>query len=212
VQATDLHVQQAALTGESLPAEKSADDGSDTTESFADAHNCVFLGTSVVSGLGTALITATGRRTAFGDIAVRLASRAPETEFERGLKGFGMLMMETLFFLVLFIVLVGFIGHHQLFETVLFALSLAVGLTPEFLPMITTITLGRGALRMAKQKVIVKHLAAIQNFGSMDVLCSDKTGTLTSGEMRLYQHLDYGGGPSERVFLLAYLNSLHETG
>ena len=162
VQATDLHVQQAALTGESLPAEKSADDGSDTTESFADAHNCVFLGTSVVSGLGTALITATGRRTAFGDIAVRLASRAPETEFERGLKGFGMLMMETLFFLVFFIVLVGFIGHHQLFETVLFALSLAVGLTPEFLPMITTVTLGQGALRMAKQKVIVKHLESIQ--------------------------------------------------
>ena len=212
VKATDLHVQQAALTGESLPVEKSADDGGDTTESFADAHNCVFLGTSVVSGLGTALITATGRNTAFGDIAVRLASRAPETEFERGLKGFGMLMMETLFFLVLFIVLVGLIGHHPPFETVLFAISLAVGLTPEFLPMITTVTLGQGALRMAKQKVIVKHLESIQNFGSIDTLCCDKTGTLTSGETRLEGYLDLSDQTSERVLLLSYLNSTYETG
>ena len=212
VKATDLHVQQAALTGESLPVEKSADDGGDTTESFADAHNCVFLGTSVVSGLGTALITATGRNTAFGDIAVRLASRAPETEFERGLKGFGMLMMETLFFLVLFIVLVGLIGHHPPFETVLFAISLAVGLTPEFLPMITTVTLGQGALRMAKQKVIVKHLESIQNFGSIDTLCCDKTGTLTSGETRLEGYLDLSDQTSERVLLFSSLNSTYETG
>jgi len=212
VKATDLHVQQAALTGESLPVEKSADDGGDATESFADAHNCVFLGTSVVSGLGTALITATGRNTAFGDIAVRLASRAPETEFERGIKGFGMLMMETLFFLVLFIVLVGLIGHHPPFETVLFAISLAVGLTPEFLPMITTVTLGQGALRMAKQKVIVKHLESIQNFGSIDTLCCDKTGTLTSGETRLEGYPDLSDQTSERVLLLSYLNSTYETG
>jgi P-type Mg2+ transporter len=212
VQATDLHVQQAALTGESLPTEKSADDGGDATESFADAHNCVFLGTSVVSGLGTALITATGRNTAFGDIAVRLASRAPETAFERGIKSFGMLIMETVFFLVLFIVLIGVIGRHQPFETVLFAISLAVGLTPEFLPMITTVTLGQGALRMAKQKVIVKHLESIQNFGSIDTLCCDKTGTLTSGETKLEGYLDLSEKASERVLLLSYLNSTYETG
>ncbi len=193
VQATDLHVQQAALTGELLPTEKSADDGGDATENVADAHNCVFLGTSVVSGLGTALITATGRTTIFGDIAVRLAGRAPETEFERGLKGFSHLIMQTVFFLVLFIVLVGVIGHHQPFETVLFAIALAVGLTPEFLPMITTVTLGQGALRMAKQKVIVKHLELIQNLGSIDILCSDKTGTLTSGETKLEGFLDLQG-------------------
>ncbi|MGZ3646399.1 MAG: HAD-IC family P-type ATPase, partial [Ktedonobacteraceae bacterium] len=212
VQATDLHVQQAALTGESLPMEKSADDGGNATESFADAHNCVFLGTSVVSGLGTALITATGRATAYGDIAVRLASRAPETAFERGIKSFGMLIMETVFFLVLFIVLVGVIGRHQPFETVLFAISLAVGLTPEFLPMITTVTLGQGALRMAKQKVIVKHLESIQNFGSIDTLCCDKTGTLTSGETRLEGYLDLSEKASERVLLLSYVNSTYETG
>jgi P-type Mg2+ transporter len=212
VEATDLHVQQAALTGESLPTEKSADDGGDPAESFADAHNCVFLGTSVVSGLGIALVTATGRTTAFGDIAVRLASRAPETEFERGIKGFGMLIMQTVFFLVLFIVLVGLIGRHQPFETVLFAISLAVGLTPEFLPMITTVTLGQGALRMARQKVIVKHLESIQNFGSIDTLCSDKTGTLTSGETKLEGYLDLSKHASERVLLFGTLNSTYETG
>jgi P-type Mg2+ transporter len=212
VQATDLHVQQAALTGESLPTEKSADDGGDATENVADAHNCVFLGTSVVSGLGTALITATGRTTIFGDIAVRLASRAPETEFERGLKGFSQLIMQTVFFLVLFIVVVGVIGHHQPFETVLFAIALAVGLTPEFLPMITTVTLGQGALRMAKQKVIVKHLESIQNLGSIDILCSDKTGTLTSGETKLEGSLDLQGKESERVLLFGYLNSTYQTG
>ena len=212
VQATDLHVQQAALTGESLPVEKSADDLDAPTESFAEAHNSVFLGTSVVSGTGTALITATGRNTAFGDIAARLASRPPETEFERGIKGFGMLIMQTVFFLVLFIFLVGILGHHQPFETVLFAISLAVGLTPEFLPMITTVTLGQGALRMAKQKVIVKHLESIQNFGSIDTLCSDKTGTLTSGETQLEGYLDLQEKTSDRVLLFSYLNSSYETG
>jgi len=212
IQATDLHIQQAALTGESLPVDKNADDLDVPTESSAEVHNCVFLGTSVVSGTGTALTTATGRTTAFGDIAVRLASRAPETEFERGIKGFGQLIMQTVFFLVLFIVLVGVIGHHQLFETLLFAIALAVGLTPEFLPMITTVTLGRGALRMAKQKVVVKHLESIQNFGSIDTLCSDKTGTLTSGETKLEGYLDLLGQASERVLLFGYLNSLYQTG
>jgi len=212
VQATDLHIQQAALTGESLPVDKHADDLDVPTESFAEAHNSVFLGTSVVSGTGTALTSATGRATAFGDIAVRLASRAPETEFQRGIKGFSHLIMQTVFFLVLFIVLIGIIGRHQPLETLLFAIALAVGLTPEFLPMITTVTLGRGALRMAKQKVIVKHLESIQNFGSIDTLCSDKTGTLTSGETKLEGHLDLLGKESERVLLFGYLNSTYQTG
>ncbi len=212
VQATDLHMQQAALTGESLPVEKSADDLDTSTEHVAEARNRVFLGTSVVSGTGLALVTATGRNTAFGDIAAHLSSRAPETEFERGIRGFGMLIMQTVFFLVLFLFLVGILGHHQPFETVLFAISLAVGLTPEFLPMITTVTLGQGALRMAKHKVIVKHLEAIQNFGSIDTLCSDKTGTLTSGETQLIGSLDLLKQESERVLLFGYLNSTYETG
>jgi Mg2+-importing ATPase len=166
----------------------------------------------VVSGTGTALVIATGKNTAFGDIATRLATKPPETEFERGTRQFGLLIMKTTILLVLFVLVVSVVLHRDFLESLLFAVALAVGLTPEFLPMITTVTLGRGAVHMARKKVIVKHLEAMQNFGSIDTLCSDKTGTLTSGEMSLDQHLDPFGAESERVMLLAYLNSLHETG
>ena len=207
----DLHVQQAALTGESLPIEKEAIDLQAISQDTSDDHK-VFLGTSVVSGTGTALVMATGKNTTFGDIATRLATKPPETEFERGTRQFGLLIMKTTILLVLFVLLVSVVLHRDFLESLLFAVALAVGLTPEFLPMITTVTLGQGAVHMARKKVIVKHLEAMQNFGSIDVLCSDKTGTLTSGEMALDQHVDQFGAPSERVFLLAYLNSLHETG
>jgi P-type Mg2+ transporter len=216
LQSKDLHVNQAALTGESLPVEKEASPrGSsevETTGDAADTRGAVFLGTSVVSGTATGMVTATGPATAFGDIAARLAAKPPETEFERGTKQFGYLIMKTIIFLVFFVVLVSIVMRHNPLESILFALALAVGLTPEFLPMITTVTLGRGALHMARQKVIVKHLEAIQNFGSMDVLCSDKTGTLTSGEMTLNQHVDALGNPSDRVLLLGYINSAFESG
>lgn len=216
LQTKDLHVNQAALTGESLPVEKEAAASGvvseKAAENSANDRHAVFLGTSVVSGTGTALATATGPATAFGDIAARLSSKPPETEFERGTKQFGYLIMKTIFFLVFFVVLVSIVLRHNPLESILFALALAVGLTPEFLPMITTVTLGRGALHMGRQKVIVKHLEAIQNFGSMDVLCSDKTGTLTSGEMTLSQHVDALGNPSERVLLLGYINGTFESG
>ncbi len=212
IQARDLHVQQAALTGESLPVEKSAADIDSNKQTRPDDSHKVFLGTSIVSGTATALVTATGKNTAFGDIATRLATKPPETEFERGTRQFGLLIMKTTFLLVLFVLVISVVLHRPFMESLLFAVALAVGLTPEFLPMITTVTLGQGAVHMARKKVIVKHLEAMQNFGSIDVLCSDKTGTLTSGEMALDQHLDPFGQPSERVFLLAYLNSLHETG
>ncbi len=212
LEAHDLHVQQAALTGESLPVEKEATKATKETTSPTEAQNRVFLGTSVVSGTATALVIATGRQTAFGDIAARLASKPPESEFERGTRRYGLLIMRTVLFLVLFVFLVNVVAHRDLFESLLFAIALAVGLTPEFLPMISTVTLGQGALHMARQKVIVKHVAAIQNFGSIDVLCSDKTGTLTSGDMTLSQMFDPLGQLSERVFSLAYLNSFHETG
>ncbi|HEY7418857.1 MAG TPA: HAD-IC family P-type ATPase, partial [Ktedonobacteraceae bacterium] len=176
---TDLHVQQAALTGESIPVEKIASEAPGTVENYAEIPNMVFLGTSIVSGTASAVVTATGRNTAFGDIMLRLAKRPPENEFEHGLRRFSFLIMQTVFFLILFVFLMGVLFKHQLFESVLFAIALAVGLTPEFLPMITTVTLGQGAARMAKQKVIVKHLESMQNFGSIDVFCSDKTGTLT---------------------------------
>ena len=213
LEARDLHVQQAALTGESLPVQKEAQPNlpSDSQDP-ADALGMVFLGTSVVSGTATAQVVATGSATLFGKIAERLAEKAPETEFERGMRQFGGLIARVVIFLVLFVFLVNAALHRNTFESLLFAIALAVGLTPEFLPMISTVTLGRGALRMAQQKVIVKHLAAIQNFGSIDILCSDKTGTLTSGEMKLDEHLDPLGKVSERPFVLAYLNSLFETG
>ena len=211
IESRDLHVHEAALTGESVPAEKSA-----VATGIGSAgvlpFNMVYLGTSVVSGAATALIVATGRATAFGDIIERLAVRPPETEFDRGTRQFGILIVETVLFLVLFILLVNIAMRRDALEALVFAVALAVGLTPEFLPMITTVTLASGAVRMAREKVIVKHLVAIQNFGSIDVLCSDKTGTLTASAMTLDRALDPAGQPSERPLQLAYLNSLFETG
>ncbi|HEX2673324.1 MAG TPA: HAD-IC family P-type ATPase, partial [Polyangiaceae bacterium] len=149
----DLHLSEAALTGESLPVEKHAPDP-------------ILMGTSVVSGTGLALVKKTGSATAFSEIAKVLAQRPPQSEFERGLTRFGTLILETVVFLVLFVFLASALLHHDPLESLLFSVALAVGLTPEFLPMITTVTLTRGAVRMAKANVIVKNLAAIQNFGS----------------------------------------------
>jgi len=202
VECRDLHVHEAALTGESMPVEKEAEGTRDR----------IFLGTSVVSGTGVATVTATGRATAFGDIAARLSARPPQTEFERGLAAFAALIMKTVVFLVLFVVVAGVLMHRPPLQSLLFAVALAVGLTPEFLPVIVTVTLAQGAVRMARQRVIVKHLAAIEDFGSMDVLCSDKTGTLTTGEMRLDAALDPVGRPSSDVVAMASLNATFQTG
>ena len=207
----NFHLQEAALTGESMPVEKSPAETA-SPESSIQSSNMIFLGTSVVSGMATAVVITTGRATAFGDIATRLTVRAPETEFDRGSKRFGLLIMETVFFLVLFILLVNLAMHRNALESLLFAVALAVGLTPEFLPMITTVTLSVGAVKMARKNVIVKHLAAIQNLGSIDVLCSDKTGTLTAGEMTVDRSLDPFGQAADRAIFLAYLNSYFETG
>ncbi len=177
----DLYVQQAALTGESMPMEKEAMPAQMKAEADPNSPSLVFLGTSVTSGTAAAEVLATGKQTAFGEIAGRLALRPPENEFQRGIRQFALLITRVVFFLVLFIVVVSIALHHDAFQSILFAVALAVGLTPEFLPMITSITLAKSALRMASRKVIVKHLPAIQNLGSMDVLCSDKTGTLTTG-------------------------------
>jgi P-type Mg2+ transporter len=208
--ARDLYVLQAALTGESLPAEKEATGEPASTK--ADAHNMVFLGTSIVSGTATAEVVQTGARTAFGDIAARLVARPEETAFDKGLRGFSHLLARTVFFLVFFLIVVSIARHRDMLQSLLFAVALAVGLTPEFLPMITSVTLSKGAVAMAHKKVIVKHLSAIQNLGSLDVLCSDKTGTLTAGTMTLDRSLDPFGTPSGRTLELAYLNSKFETG
>jgi Mg2+-importing ATPase len=212
IEARDLYVQQAALTGESLPVEKDIRSGDDQKRGGPEARNLVFLGTSVVSGTGTVVILKTGSQTVFGAIAARLAAQPEETEFERSMKHFGMLIMRAVFFLVLFILVVRVALHKDAFESFVFAVALAVGLTPEFLPMISSVTLARGAIRMARDHVVVKHLSAIQNFGTIDVLCSDKTGTLTTGQMGLASSVDFLGNPSDRPFELAYLNSKFETG
>jgi Mg2+-importing ATPase len=210
--ARDLFVQQAALTGESLPTEKEPGTDDPAQHKNPSAANMVFLGTSVVSGTGQIRIFATGRNTSFGDIAARLAEAPGETEFEKGLRRFSSLLLRVIFFMVLFILVMSLALKHNPFQSLLFAVALAVGLTPEFLPMITTVILASGAIRMARDKVIVKHLAAIQNFGSIDVFCSDKTGTLTAGRMTLESSVDPAGTNSEWARTLGYINSKYQTG
>ena len=212
VEARGFHVQQAALTGESFPALKEAasdvDPAAPPTAVDPSAADRVFLGTSVVAGYGVAVVTATGAHTAFGEIAARLAEVPPETEFARGLRRLSRMLGET----VMFLVLVSIVLRRDPLESLLFAVALAVGIIPEFMPMITTLTLSSGAVRMAKQRVIVKHLAAIQNFGGIDILCSDKTGTLTRGTMSLAASLDAMGRPRDDVLALAAVNASFSSG
>ncbi len=198
-----LSVDEAALTGESMPAQK---------RGGAGPERQLFAGTSVVSGVGQAVVSATGRRTQFGAIARGLIERAPPSDFELGTRRFGFLIMRTVIGLVLFVFLVNALLRRDPLESFMFALALAVGLTPEFLPMITTVTLGRGALRMAQGHVIVKRLESIENLGSMDVLCSDKTGTLTQGKIILEQHVDAQGQDSAATLRWACINSALEQG
>ena len=210
--AQDFFVNQALLTGESYPIEKFPRDLPDAGQDMADAVNSVFMGTSVVSGSATVLICRTGPATALGEISDTLTTKAPPTSFEQGTQRFGLLIMRFTFLLVLFVVLVNAFFHRPWLESFLFAVALAVGLTPELLPMVVSVTLARGALRMAKKKVIVKRLESIHNLGSMDVLCTDKTGTLTEARIRLERHVDGLGRDSTRVLEVAYLNSYFESG
>ena len=209
VRATGLHVVEAALSGESLPVEKICGQAEAPGEISA---GWVYTGTSIASGSAEAEVVRTGGKTRFGEIAARLAERPPESEFDRGLREFGLFITRTIFFLVLFILIVSFATHRPALQSVLFAVALAVGLTPEFLPMISTVTLAEGALRMARAKVIVKHLPAIQNLGSMDVLCSDKTGTITEGAVTVDASVDGTGASAPEALTLARENSTHQRG
>src|ERR1019366_1913018 len=210
--AKDLHVRESALTGESLPVDKAAADLSAGQHSMADASNSVFLGTAVQTGIGTAVIVRTGKDTAFGAIAQRLAMRPPETEFGRGIRHFGLMITRVIMLLVLFVLLVNIVLHRPLLESFLFSVALAVGMTPEMMPMIITISLAQGARRMAKKKVLVKQLTAIEDFGSVEILCSDKTGTLTEGEIALDRHVDVQGRDNDEVLRFVYLNSYFQAG
>jgi Mg2+-importing ATPase len=210
--AKDLHVRESALTGESLPVDKAVGDLPGGQHNVADASNSVFLGTAVQTGIGVAVIVRTGKDTAFGEIAQRLAMRPPETEFGRGIRHFGLMITRVIMLLVLFVLLVNIVLHRPLLESFLFSVALAVGMTPEMMPMIITVTLAQGARRMAGKKVLVKQLSAIEDFGSVEILCSDKTGTLTEGEIVLDRHVDVHGHDDENVLRLVYLNSYFQAG
>jgi Mg2+-importing ATPase len=210
--AQDFFVKQALLTGESYPVEKLPRELPDAGQDMAEAVNSVFMGTSVVSGSATVLICRTGPDTSLGEISATLTTKAPPTSFEQGTQRFGLLVMRFTVLLVLFVVLANAYFHRPWLESFLFAVALAVGLTPELLPMVVSVTLARGAMRMAQKKVIVKRLESIHNLGSMDVLCTDKTGTLTEARIRLERHVDALGRDSGRVLELAYVNSYFESG
>lgn len=211
LEATDFYVNQAILTGETFPVEKRP--GVATAEaSLAEQTNCVFNGTNVRSGSARALIVRTGARTSFGEIAKRLTVRPPETEFERGVRRFGFLLSRIMLVLVVAAFAINVFFHKPILDSLLFSIALAVGITPELLPAIISVTLSKGSKEMAEQGVIVRRLNAIENFGSMDVLCTDKTGTLTEGVVKLDGALDVQGRPSPEVLRYAYLNASMQTG
>ena len=212
LEARDFFVNEGLLTGESYPTEKHVAAEGTANVDVAQAANAAFMGTSVVSGSAKLLLCATGNATQLGEISATLRHTPPPAALERGVYEFGILIVRLTILLVLFVLLVNTFFHRPLLESFLFALALAVGLTPELLPMIVSVTLARGAMRMAKQKVIVKRLAAIHDLGSMDVLCTDKTGTLTEAKIALIRHITLSGADSERVLELAWLNSHFESG
>jgi Mg2+-importing ATPase len=208
----DFFVDQALLTGESFPVEKRAATLGDPATECSEAGNVALAGTSVIAGSAVQLVCRTGRRTTLGQLAATLIAKPPPTSFETGLRRFSMLILRITLVLVLLVMAESIAFHRPWMDALIFALALAVGLTPELLPMIMTITLARGAVRLSRQRVIVKSLPAIHNLGAMDVLCTDKTGTLTEARIALSRHVDITDSDSERVLTLAWLNSHFESG
>lgn len=209
--AKDCYVDQAVLTGETFPVEKKPGIVPKTA-SVAERSNCVFMGTSIRSGNASALIVHVGTQTAFGEIGQRLTLRPPETEFERGIRHFGYLLMQIILVLVLFVFAINVFAARPPVDSLLFAIALAVGIAPEMLPVIVTITLSAGAQRMAAKGVIVRRLNAIENLGNLDVFCVDKTGTLTEGNIQLKDACDSQGQSSDEILLYAYLNAHLQVG
>jgi len=207
----DLFVSEATLTGESYPVEKSV--GALKAEiPLAQRINSLWMGTSVVSGSGKALVVFTGKETEFGKISETLKLRPQKTEFERGVANFGHFLMEVTMLMVLAIFVINVYLQRSVLDSLLFSLALAVGLTPQLLPAIISVNLSHGAREMAQNKVIVKRLASIENLGSMNLLCSDKTGTLTEGELQLHFFQDLKGDQNEKVLLYASLNAYYQKG
>src|ERR1700722_1993740 len=208
----DLFVNQALLTGESYPVEKHAADRGDPAAEISEVGCVALAGASVISGGAVQLVCRTGRQTMLGQLADTLIAKPPPTSFEIGLRRFSMLILWITLVLVVLVMAESMAFHRPWLEALVFALALAVGLTPELLPMIMTITLARGAVRLSGQKVIVKSLPSIHNLGAMDVLCTDKTGTLTEARIAMTKHVDMAGNDCARVLTLAWLNSHFESG
>lgn len=213
VQSIDLFVSESMLTGESLPVEKSplAIPATDDRPAI-ELGNLCFMGTNVVSGAATAIVVATGADTYFGNIGKSIVGKTPETSFDLGIKRVSVLLIRFMLVMVPIIFVINGLVKGDWFEALLFSIAVAVGLTPEMLPVIVTANLAKGAISMSKQKVVVKRLNAIQNFGAMDILCTDKTGTLTIDKIVLVQHLNVNGIEDDEVLKWAYLNSYHQTG
>jgi len=212
VSAKDLFVAQSALTGEALPLEKSAALNAQPPANPLELNNVAFLGTNVTSGAAHALVINTGDATYLGGVAESLAKQRPPTSFERGIRGVSLLLLRFMAVMTVLVFIVNGVTKHDWKEAFFFALAIAVGLTPEMLPMIVTGTLAIGAVALSKKKVIVKQLNSIQNFGAMDVLCTDKTGTLTQDRIILEKYCDVARDEDEGVFTYAWLNSFHQTG
>jgi Mg2+-importing ATPase len=210
--AKDLFLNQAALTGEALPVEKTPTTVDGSLQNPLEMADICFLGSNVESGTGTAVVIQTGSETYFGSLASSIVGQRVLTSFDKGINQFTWLMISFMVVMVPLVFLFNGISKGNWLEAFLFALAVAVGLTPEMLPMIVTVNLSKGALSMSRKKVIVKRLNAIQNFGAMDVLCTDKTGTITQGKIVLEKHLDVRGNPSERVLHYGYMNSYYQTG
>lgn len=212
LEAKDLFVNQSALTGEAMPAEKHAPACDRPSDDPFELPNICFMGSNVVSGYATAVILRTGGETFFGELADQIAGTSAPTAFDRGVTRFTWLMIRFIVVMGPLVFLINGLTKHDWLEALLFAVAVAVGLTPEMLPMIVTVNLAKGAVAMARDKVIVKRLNAIQNLGAMDVLCTDKTGTLTQDRILLKRHLDISGEESDRVLQYAYLNSHFQSG
>lgn len=204
VSSKDLFVNQSSLTGESLPVEKKSGDGSD--------ENLCFMGTNVESGTAIGVVLETGENTYFGKLSSRLNEEEPLTSFDKGINEFTKLMIKFILVLAPLVLIINVITKGNFFQAFLYSIAVAVGLTPEMLPMIVTVNLSKGAVVMSKKKVIVKKLNAIQNFGAMDVLCTDKTGTITCGRVVLEKNLNIYGEDSKRVLKYGYINSFYQTG
>lgn len=211
--AKDLFINQAALTGESYPVEKTAQLARESDKNPFEITNLCFLGSNIESGTGQAVVLTTGANTYFGALAAHLTTnQRQETGFDKGVNGFTWLMIGFMVVMVPLVFLINGLSKHDWLQAFLFALAVAVGLTPEMLPMIVTVNLSNGAIAMSKKKVIVKRLNAIQNLGAMDVLCTDKTGTITQGKIILEKHMDVSGHENDEILDLAYLNSFYQTG